>query len=88
MAARLSSNGTATYGEREHPKPVAAVILYTGHTDFTADDPPIFTVTRMSVMVSALALALLRKAESITLSGFGRGIKIEEEICAGFSPKF
>ena len=44
MAARLSSNGTAAYGENEHPKPATAVILYTGHTDFTAEDPPTFTV--------------------------------------------
>jgi acetyl esterase/lipase len=44
MVARLSSNGTAAYGEGEHPKPSTAVILYTGHTDFTANDPPTFTV--------------------------------------------
>jgi len=44
MAARLSSNGTAAYGERNYPKPAAAVILYTGHSDFTANDPPTFTI--------------------------------------------
>jgi acetyl esterase/lipase len=44
MAARLSSYGTAAYGERACPKPATAVILYTGHSDFTANDPPTFTV--------------------------------------------
>jgi len=44
MAARLSSYGTAAYGEKDFPKPATAVILYTGHSDFTAHDPPTFTV--------------------------------------------
>jgi len=44
MAARLSSYGTAAYGARDYPKPSTAVILYTGHSDFTANDPPTFTV--------------------------------------------
>jgi acetyl esterase/lipase len=44
MAARLSSHGTTAYGERAYPRPVTAVILYTGHSDYTANDPPTFTV--------------------------------------------
>jgi acetyl esterase/lipase len=44
MAARLSSYGTTAYGERAYPRPATAVILYTGHSDFTANDPPTFTV--------------------------------------------
>jgi acetyl esterase/lipase len=44
MAARLSSHGTAAYGEMNCPKPVTAVIAYTAHTDYTKDDPPTFTV--------------------------------------------
>jgi len=44
MAARLSSNGTAFYGEKDYPKPAAAVILYTSHSDFTVNNPPTFAV--------------------------------------------
>jgi acetyl esterase/lipase len=44
MAARLSSYGTAAYGEINCPKPVTAVIAYTAHTDYTENDPPTFTV--------------------------------------------
>jgi acetyl esterase/lipase len=44
MAARLSSYGTARYGERDCPKPVTAVIAYTAHSDYTHNDPPTFTV--------------------------------------------
>jgi acetyl esterase/lipase len=45
MAARLSSYGTATYGEKAYPKSVTAVIAYTAHSDYTNNDPPTFTVT-------------------------------------------
>jgi pimeloyl-ACP methyl ester carboxylesterase len=44
MAARLSSHGTRAYGQREYPKPVAAVIAYTAHSDYTANDPPTYTI--------------------------------------------
>jgi acetyl esterase/lipase len=44
MAARLSSYGTTRYGATSCPKPVTAVIAYTAHSDFTADDPATFTV--------------------------------------------
>jgi acetyl esterase/lipase len=44
MAARLSSYGTAAYGERDYPKPVTAVIAYTAHSDYTDNDPPTFTI--------------------------------------------
>jgi len=44
MTARLSSYGTAFYGERDYPKPATAVIFYTGHSDFTVNNPPTFSV--------------------------------------------
>lgn len=44
MATRLSSYGTAYYGERTLPKPATAVIAYTAHSDYTNNDPPTFTV--------------------------------------------
>jgi acetyl esterase/lipase len=44
MAARLSSYGTAAYGEKACPKPVTAVIAYTAHSDYAAVEPPTFTV--------------------------------------------
>jgi acetyl esterase/lipase len=44
MAARLASYGTAAYGGGNLPKPGMAVIAYTGHKDFTNDDPPTFTI--------------------------------------------
>jgi acetyl esterase/lipase len=44
MAARLASYGTSAYGEKSLPRPGMAVIAYTGHTDWTRNDPPTFTL--------------------------------------------
>jgi acetyl esterase/lipase len=44
VAARLASSGTAAYGEANLPKPGMAVIAYTGHTAWTHNDPPTFTL--------------------------------------------
>ena len=42
MAARIGSYGTAAYGGEELPRPSTVVMAYTGHTDFTKEDPPTF----------------------------------------------
>ena len=44
MAARLGSHGAAAYGGDEIPRPATVVMAYTGHADYTADDPPTFVV--------------------------------------------
>lgn len=42
MTAYLSSYGTQSFGEKEYPRPGAAVIQYTGHIEYTKGDPPTF----------------------------------------------
>lgn len=44
MAARIGSYGAAAYGGDEIPRPGTVVMAYTGHADFTKDDPPTFAV--------------------------------------------
>jgi acetyl esterase/lipase len=44
MAARLASYLTTAYGNRNLPGPNIAIILYTGHKDWTPNDPPTFTI--------------------------------------------
>jgi acetyl esterase/lipase len=44
MAARIASHGASAYGERNLPRPGMAVIAYTGHTEWTRNDPPTFTI--------------------------------------------
>jgi acetyl esterase/lipase len=45
MVAYLGSYGTAAYGGGNHPRPATVVMQYTGHSDYTRNDPPTFVVT-------------------------------------------
>ena len=42
MTAYLSSYGTEAFGERSYPRPGCAVIQYTGHSEYTKNDPPTY----------------------------------------------
>lgn len=42
MTAYLSSYGTGAFGGGDRPRPAAAVIQYTGHSEYTEDDPPTY----------------------------------------------
>lgn len=42
MTAYLSSYGTAAFGEKGYPRPGCAVIQYTGHSEYTKNDPPTY----------------------------------------------
>ena len=44
MAADIGSHGVAKYGGGEFPKPSAAVMLYTAHSDYSSAEPPTFVV--------------------------------------------
>ena len=44
MVARIGSYGAAAYGGEDIPSPSTVVMAYTGHTDFTKEDPPTFVV--------------------------------------------
>ena len=42
MAAYLGSYGPAAFGGAELPRPGAVIMQYTGHTDYTENDPPTY----------------------------------------------
>lgn len=42
MAAWLGSLGTAEFGEGAYPKAGTVVMQYTGHSDYTKNDPPTY----------------------------------------------
>lgn len=42
MAAWLGSYGPEAFGGDDLPQPAAVIMQYTGHNDYTADDPPTF----------------------------------------------
>ncbi|URZ16658.1 alpha/beta hydrolase [Clostridium felsineum] len=44
MAAYLGSYGTKRFGKKELPRPSAVIMAYTGHSDYTRNDPSTFVV--------------------------------------------
>jgi acetyl esterase/lipase len=44
MAAAIGSHGVTRFGGDALPKPSAVVMAYTGHSDYSADEPPTFVV--------------------------------------------
>jgi acetyl esterase/lipase len=44
MAAAIGSHGVASFGGDNLPQPSAVVTAYTGHSDYSADEPPTFVV--------------------------------------------
>ena len=42
MVAWLGSYGTEAFGEKDLPFPSAVILQYTGHTDYTKNDPPTY----------------------------------------------
>lgn len=44
MAASIGTHGLSRFGGQEASKPAAVVMAYTGHSDYSAEDPPTFVV--------------------------------------------
>ena len=44
MAAYLGSYGPVAFGGNDLPRPGAVIMEYTGHSDYTKNDPPTFAV--------------------------------------------
>ena len=44
MAASIGSHGLARFGGDDVPKPAAVVLAYTGHADYSSDEPATFAV--------------------------------------------
>lgn len=43
MAAYLGTYGPAGFGEEEFPRPGAVIIQYTGHSEYSENDPPTYS---------------------------------------------
>jgi acetyl esterase/lipase len=44
MAAAIGSHGVARFASDDLPKPSAMVMAYTGHSEYSANEPPTFVV--------------------------------------------
>jgi acetyl esterase/lipase len=82
MAAAIGTDGVASFGGDAIPKPSVLVMAYTGHSEFSADDPATFVVVGewdgiASPMVMERRVQALRQAgvrvEFHKYSGLGHG---------------
>jgi acetyl esterase/lipase len=82
MAAAIGSHGVASFGGDDLPKPSAVVMAYTGHSEYSASEPPTFVVVGEQdgiapPSVMERRVAALRKAgtevEFHRYSGLGHG---------------
>lgn len=48
MAAYLGCYGTQEFGQKEYPKPNAVIMQYTGHSNYTSNDPATFAIVGKS----------------------------------------
>jgi acetyl esterase/lipase len=84
MAARLSSHGTSAYGERNYPRPATAVILYTGHSDFTNNDPPTFTAVGERDGIAS-PIAMERRVNAMRAAGIDNEFHLFRNVGHGFA---
>jgi acetyl esterase/lipase len=68
MAAAIGSHGVASYGGDDIPKPSAIVMAYTGHSDYSSDEPPTFVVVGEQDGIAAPAV-MERRVEALRRSG-------------------
>jgi acetyl esterase/lipase len=87
MAASIGSHGTAPFGAAPLPRPSAVVLLYTGHSDVAATEPPIFAAVGDADPIAPPAVmetrvAALRRAgtevEFHKYPGVGHGFGLAE----------
>jgi acetyl esterase/lipase len=84
MAAFIGSYGTESFGCRTLPRPSAVIMQYTGHREFTKDDPPTyFNAGRQDIW--RLDLAMEARYQDMKAAGIPVEIKIYESLPHGYA---
>lgn len=68
MAAWLGSYGSAAFGGDDLPRPGAVVMQYTGHSDFTPEDPPTYACVGESDGIASW-LVMQRRIDQLSALG-------------------
>jgi acetyl esterase/lipase len=68
MAAGIGTHGVAWFGGEAIPKPSTVVMAYTGHSEYSADDPPTFAVVGEQDGI-ALPATMERRVEALKQAG-------------------
>lgn len=68
MAAAIGTHGVARFGGDPVPKPSTVVMAYTGHSEYSANDPPTFAVVGEQDGI-ALPATMERRVEALKRAG-------------------
>jgi acetyl esterase/lipase len=83
MAASVASHGTAAYGGDDLPRPATAVIGYTGHTDYAADDTASFIYVSQDDPIASPAV-MRQRADNLQAVGVDVEFALFERAGHGF----
>jgi acetyl esterase/lipase len=87
MAASIGSHGVARYGSGDVPRPSTIVMAYTGHTDYSNDEPPTFVVVGDQDGIAPTAV-VRKRVEALRQHGFGLGTAASAEGWANGAIRF
>jgi acetyl esterase/lipase len=83
MVANIGSYGAARFGGGDLPKPSAVIMAYTGHSDFSRDDPPTFAVVGDRDGIAS-DKAMENRIRKMRASGIDTAINIFPNVGHGF----
>lgn len=85
MAAYLGSYGTAVFGARALPRPATVVMAYTGHSEYTRQDPPTYSVVGSNDGI-ANPNTMRRRTEALRAAGIPAEFHLFPGLRHGFRP--
>lgn len=83
MAARIGSSGSVAYGGAAIAGPSTVVMAYTGHTDFTANDPPTFAIVGESDGIASPS-TMERRVTAMRSAGIDVELRVYPSVGHGF----
>jgi predicted esterase len=85
MAAAIGSHGTTLYGGSELPRPAAVVTAYTGHSDYSSNEPPTFVVAGDQDGIAPPSI-MERRVKALRRSGTEAEYRKYKNLGHGFGP--
>lgn len=85
MAAAIGSHGTSRFGGDDVPKPSTVVMAYTGHSDYSANEPPTFVVVGEQDGIASPS-AMARRVDALRKAGTPVEFHRYRDLGHGFGP--
>ena len=85
MAASIGSHGVAAFGGKPLPKPATVVMAYTGHSDYSSNEPPTFIVVGDHDGIAPPSV-MKRRADTLKRAGTAVEYRQYSNVGHGFGP--